>query len=340
MRSFIAAISVLRLSRAFTTFRSNVRISWSTWRDVSEGSISVSAGGAAAGAAAGADGGGSCGALFADGVVTGVVACCWLGFSGVGVLLFCAIVWSRGGEGSGEYDGDPFATVFGVGLGWGVGKVNAGAAAAGDAAVAGGAAVGAPLSREGGGLLVLDVPGRAFLPLRARFTCCARCTFWRHLFCNACLFTSVNEARCAWKFTFCGLHEQGLLGGSIRARCWAYGRCFLRGTRVRCVPGFRVVPIPILGLLPVLCSACVIVAEKVDSCGPNRCADLAEAYSIRDRCVRLAGPAGLECCSVRRGTGGLTCCRHWAAACRLSASVKVARGDKTSNIVKALIFNI
>ena len=137
MRCFIAAISALRLSRAFTTFRSNVRISWSTWRDVSEGSISVSAGGAAAGAAAGADGGGSCGALFADRVVTGVVACCWLGISGVGVLLFCAIVWSRGGEGSGEYDGDPFATVFGVGLGWGVGKVNA---VLGAAAVAGGAA--------------------------------------------------------------------------------------------------------------------------------------------------------------------------------------------------------
>ena len=71
MRCFIAAISALRLSRAFTTFRSNVRISWSTWRDVSEGSVSVSAGGAAAGAAAGADGGGSCGALFADRVVTG-----------------------------------------------------------------------------------------------------------------------------------------------------------------------------------------------------------------------------------------------------------------------------
>ena len=48
--------------------------------------------------------------------MTGVVACCWLGISGVGVLLFCAIVWSRGGDGSGEYDGDPFATsvVFGV----------------------------------------------------------------------------------------------------------------------------------------------------------------------------------------------------------------------------------
>ena len=211
------------------------------------------------------------------------------------------------------------------------------AAAAGDAAVAGGAAVGAPLSREGGGLLVLAVPGRVrFCRCVARFACCARCAFWRYLFCDACLFTSVSESRCAWKFTFCGLHEQGLLGGSFRARCWACGRCFLRGTRVRCVPGFQVVPVPILGPLLVECSACVIVAEKVDSCGPNRCADLAEAYSIRDRCVRLAGPAGLECCSVRRGTGGLTCCRHWATACRLSASVKVARGDKISTIVKAL----
>ena len=104
------------------------------------------------------------------------------------------------------------------------------------------------------------------------------------------------------------------------------------------MPGFQVVPIPILGSLPEVCSACVIVAEKVDSWGPKSCADLAEAYSIRDRCVRLTGPAGLQCCSVRRGTGGLTCCRHWAAACRLSASVKVARGEKTSNIVKALIF--
>ena len=79
-------------------------------------SVSVSAGGVASGAAAGADGGGSCGALSADRVVTDVVACCWLGVSGLDVLLFCAIVWSRGGDGSGEYDGDPFATsvVFGV----------------------------------------------------------------------------------------------------------------------------------------------------------------------------------------------------------------------------------
>ena len=54
------------------------------------------------------------------------MACCWLGVSGVGVLLFCAIVWSRGGDGSGEYDGDPFATsvVFGVDVVGGVGKVN------------------------------------------------------------------------------------------------------------------------------------------------------------------------------------------------------------------------
>ena len=148
--------------------------------------------------------------------MTGVVACCWLGISGLGVLLFCAIVWSRGGDGSGEYDGDPFATVFGVGLVWGVGKVNA---VLGAAAVAEGAAAGAPISREGGGLLVFDVPGRVrFCRCVARFACCARCAFWRYLFCDACLFTSVSESRCAWKFTFCGLHEQGLLGGGMRAR--------------------------------------------------------------------------------------------------------------------------
>ena len=75
--------------------------------------------------------------------------------------------------------------------------------------------------------------------------------------------------------------------------------------------------VPILHVLLAMCSACVIVAEKVGSWGPRSCADLTGPYSIHGRCVRLSGPAGLRFCSVRRGTGGLTCCRHWAAACRL-----------------------
>ena len=98
MRCFKPSISVFFCSRSFTSFLSSILISWSTWKVVwpviceSGHTVVVSAGGAAAGAAAAADGGGGCGALSADRVVAGVVACCWLGISGLGVLLFCAVV--------------------------------------------------------------------------------------------------------------------------------------------------------------------------------------------------------------------------------------------------------
>ena len=68
------------------------------------------------------------------------------------MLLFCAVGWSRGGDGSGEYDGDPLSAPVVIGEAV-VGRVTPGKVNArlGASAGAGGAVAGAPPSRGGGG---------------------------------------------------------------------------------------------------------------------------------------------------------------------------------------------